>query len=359
MSALKDRPMAAISVSEYQYLKLTHCRELEQAPGRPDRSSRMSRSTIMQSVQKANDDFLHYCRHEKELSDKTLKAYGIDLKQFIEYLARRNPDMELVDIDKTILSDYLEELDSGVKPKTIKRKVATLRAFFNYLEFSEKIVVSPLRKIKVEIKQDKVAPSLLTIDDLERLFNYLYKQRDTLKHTSLFACKVLIRDIAIFELLLSTGMRVSELSDLKKSDIDLEANTIQIRGTGNRARTIPILSEKTQAALYHYNHTFQHDLKNKDFFFINKHNRKISDQSIRILVEKYSAKAGIHQKITPHTFRHTLHKMLLESGLDLRYIQQFMGHSSLSSPLIFSKDDREMQKRMLAERHPREKVLAG
>ncbi|MBO1317542.1 tyrosine-type recombinase/integrase [Acanthopleuribacter pedis] len=351
--------MAAISVSEYQYLKLTHCREQDQAAGRHERSSRMSRSTIMQSVQKANDDFLHYCRHEKKLSDKTLKAYGIDLKQFIEYLGRNHQQLELVNIDKNILGDYLEELDSGVKPKTIKRKVATLRAFFNFLEFSEKIVVSPLRKIKVEIKQEKVAPSLLSIGDLELLFKHLYEQRDTLKRTSLFACKVLIRDIAIFELLLSTGMRVSELSDLKKSDINLETNTIKIRGTGNRARTIPILSEKTQAALNHYSSTFQHDLKNKDFFFINKHNRKISDQSIRILVEKYTAKAGITQKITPHTFRHTLHQMLMESGLDMRYIQQFMGHSSLSSPLVFSQDDREMQKRMLAERHPREKVLAG
>ncbi|CAM2064577.1 Tyrosine-type recombinase/integrase [Sulfidibacter corallicola] len=313
----------------------------------------------MKAIQKAITDFLHHCRHEKKLSDKTLKAYGIDLKQFVAYLKDNHHIIKLKEIDKKVVSGYLNELYSEAKPKTIKRKVATLRAFFNFIEFEDRIVVSPFRKMKVDIKQDKALPHVLTIDEIEELFKYLYEQRDFLKRTSLFACKILIRDIAIFEMLFSTGMRVSEISDLRHEDVDLDHKVISVNGRGHRERNIPIVSQQALSALQNYRSTFHHDLKDKEYFFINKHNRKISDQSIRILVEKYAAKVGIKRKITPHTFRHTVATLLMESGVDLRYVQYIMGHSSITTTQVYNHPNEDNQRKLLAELHPRTKVKIG
>lgn len=310
----------------------------------------------MEHVHEAIEDFLNHCKFEKKLSDKTLKAYGIDLQQFLLYLNQNTDISTLKDVDRNILSGYLDILYSKGKPKTIKRKIATMRAFFNYLEFEDRVVVSPFRKMSIKVKPDLSNPETLTQDEIEQLLTHIYKRRQDSRYQSEIRQKAIVRDIAILELLLETGMRVSEICNLKKEDVDLENNRIRIDGRGQRERTVPLVGQPSIRAMNDYRITHQYTLGQADFWFLNRDSKQISDQSVRSLVTKYCQGAGITKNITPHTFRHTLTSMLQASGWDPRAIQYFLGHASIMPPQFQVKIDEQAQREFLENNHPRNKI---
>ena len=310
----------------------------------------------MEHVHQAIEDFLNHCKFEKKLSDKTLKAYGIDLQQFLMYLNDNTDIADIRAIDKHVLSKYLDVIYEKGKPKTIKRKIATLRAFFNYLEFEDRVVVSPFRKMQVKVEQDETTPEILTPLEIEALLTHVYKLREASRYQSEIRQKALIRDIAILELLLESGMRVSELCNLEVTHVDLQENKIRIAGKGLRERTIPMVGEAAIRAMQAYERTHASALESSEFWFLNRDSKKISDQSVRALISKYSQGAGIQKNVTPHTFRHTLATMLLESGWDIRAIQYFLGHSTITTPQIYIKVSEETQRSFLEGNHPRQKI---
>ena len=305
----------------------------------------------MSTIQESINEYMFHCKYEKNLSSKTLKAYSIDLKQFQNYNTLQS--VPITDIDKNILKQYIQRLfELAFKEKTIKRKLATLKAFFNYLEFDEQIVVNPFRKINISIKEPKRLPQTLNIREIKKLLSYMYKVKTT-TNINKYSYKAIVRDILILELLFATGMRVSEISNLKLSDIDTRMYIIKIIGKGDKERSIHICDSEIKNILKEYFELFRSSFSNKKFLFINRLEEQISEQSIRFMVKKYQKLVGIEKHITPHMFRHTFATMLLEEGVDIRYIQHLLGHSSIATTQIYTQVNLKQQKKIINTKHPR------
>lgn len=303
------------------------------------------------------DDFIFHCRYEKGLSSKTIKAYQIDLKQFsgfIRHNSQRTTDID--QIDKHLLRSYIKHVSTDNKPKTIKRKLATLKAFFSMLEFEDTILVNPFRKIRLSIKEGKLLPRTISRHDITHLFSAVYKQQEKCA-TSPTATRTLARDIAVIELLFAAGVRVAELCDLRDEDVDLKRGSIRIMGKGTRERVIPLCSKETVNALVFYVELYCHEIDTAGWFFINRNGNRFSEQSVRFMLKKYVTNADISEKITPHMFRHSVATQLLENGVDIRYIQTFLGHSSITTTQIYAQVTEEFQRVAIETKHPRSGMM--
>ena len=187
----------------------------------------------------------------------------------------------------------------------------------------------------------------------------LYEQKSLAE--SEYQLRCCVRDIAMIELLFATGMRISELCSLKPESIDLESGNILIYGKGAKERVIQIGNPEVISALLLYQEYFKEDIVSCGYFFVNKRKNKLSDQSVRFMIKRYAEIAGITQHITPHMFRHSFATLLLEQDVDIRYIQQMLGHSSISTTEIYTHVSNKKQKDILVNKHPRNliKVNAG
>lgn len=293
------------------------------------------------------NDYITDCMNKKKLNYHTIKAYNIDLAQFSDFI-------KIYDyaINKTILNNYIDSLHSHYSsPKTIKRKIATVNAFFNYLVFDDTLIVNPLNKIQTQFKEPKYLPKTISLTTLNLIFSKLYENL-TQCHTP-FQKQIAIRNIAVFELLFSTGLRISELCNLQKSSINLEEKTIRIFGKGSKERILQLGNEKVIEALKNYQKNYEKDIENSIYFFINKFGRKVSEQSVRQLLNSLCADLNIKQHITPHMFRHTFATFLLEEDVDIRYIQHILGHSSITTTQIYTHISSNKQKSILIHKNPR------
>lgn len=302
-------------------------------------------------------EFLTHCKYEKRLNPKTLKAYDIDLTQFSLFITKHLGDPYRIDqITKEEIKNYLVYLNNRYAIKSVKRKIASAKAFFSYLEFDDKIPVSPFRKVRVQLKEPFRLPTVLDIAEVRRLFNLVYQKRDALRSSSLFQYKTVIRDIAVLELLFGTGIRVGELCTLKTENVYLDRTYgfIKIRGKGNKDRIIQLCNQELLQALRCYKKLFNDS--NSPYFFKNRLHNRLSPQSVRFMVRKYSAEAGIKKTITPHSFRHTFATLLLEEGVDIKYIQRILGHSSILTTQIYTHVSNQKQKEILELQHPRNRL---
>lgn len=274
--------------------------------------------------------YLEHCSIQNNLSFKTLKAYKSDLSQFRVFMS----DNDF--LNKSNIEDYIAYLKSmSYKIKTIKRKIASLKAFYSFLTYQEYIEINPFYKIKVKIKESFVLPKIIAIEDLNKLFNVI-EENIEITNNSKYAYKELLRDRAILELLLASGMRIGELCALKRSNIMYSSNLIKIKGKGSKERMIPIYHPRLIDDLLAYEKAFDEELKCSEFFFISKRKNRISCQSVAYMIKKYSRLAGIGINITPHMFRHTFATMLLEQDVDSRQIQLILGHSSIYTTQIYT-----------------------
>lgn len=305
----------------------------------------------MYSLSKATNDFINHCKVEKALSSKTLKAYRTDLTQLVEFFKKRKYTSDITAITKHELREYIE-FRSTLKPKSLKRKVASLKAMFSYLEYEERIALNPLRKMRIRIKEPLSLPKVLNISEVKKIYDIVYANGiDTININSEY-CETL-RNIVIIELLFVTGARVSELADLKSSQIDLTTGIVLFKGKGNKERIIQICNRETLRILRDYQNQFQLEIQKTGYFLVNRFRNKLSDQTIRNVVKKISTKAGISKNITPHSFRHTFATLLLENDVDIKYIQLLLGHSSIATTQIYTHVNREKQKKILTAKHPR------
>lgn len=300
----------------------------------------------MNTLNECIKEYLEYCKYRKRLDQKTLKAYQIDLKQYNDFSSKSSEYLS-----KDTVDCFLTNLHKKYKPKTVKRKIASLKAFFHYLEYKEVLEENPFSKLDIRFREAKILPKTIPFHSIQKFLSTLYAQKEYA--TSEYQLRYCIRDVAVIELLFATGMRISELCSLKPTDIDLENNTVLIYGKGARERILQIGNSEVIAALLLYQNTFKEEIATCGYFFVNRLHQKLSDQSVRFMINRYAKLAGIEQHITPHMFRHSFATLLLEQDVDIRYIQRMLGHSSISTTEIYTHVSNAKQKDILVHRHPR------
>lgn len=291
-------------------------------------------------------EYIEYCKYRKRLDQKTLKAYRIDLKQYADYLQNISEFYFKDNLDK-----YITYLHKQYKPKTVKRKIASLKAFFHYMEYKEILSENPFTKLDIRFREAKLLPKTIPFHSLQTFLSTLYQQKA--QATSTYQLRCCIRDIAVIELLFATGMRISELCSLRPSDMDFVSNNILIYGKGAKERILQIGNPEVLSALSLYHETFKSDIDACGYFFVNRLQKKLSDQSVRYMITHYARLAGIEQHLTPHMFRHSFATLLLEQDVDIRYIQRMLGHSSISTTEIYTHVSNVKQKDILLNKHPR------
>ena len=304
----------------------------------------------MQNIDTHICNYLTHCKYEKNLNQKTLKAYKIDLQQFASFAETVNHAYS-----KEILQSYIIQLQSNYKIKSVKRKIASLKAFFSYLEYEEILEVNPFSKIRIKLHEPFLLPRTIPLAVVDALLRCAYRQK-TADTAGSAKYRSDLRDIAILELLFATGMRVSELCSLKPEFVDLTEGTVKIYGKGSRERIIQIGNQDVLSAVKAYYSAFSNSIDATGWFFVNRLGHQLSDQSVRFMIRKYTNLAGIDLHITPHMFRHAFATLLLEEDVDIRYIQQLLGHSSIVTTQIYTHIASKKQRDILTAKHPRNRI---
>ena len=239
------------------------------------------------------------------------------------------------------------------RQRTVKRKIASIKAFFNYLDYEERIDNNPFNRIRVRFKEEQLLPRSVSQEIIENLLKHMYQQkrRDEL---SKWKRRLLLRDICVIELLFMTGMRISELCELHQDSIDLSKGIIRVYGKGAKERIIPIGNAKVLQLLREYKEEFEKEIEEN--FFVNRYGEPLSTQTVRLMLRHYTKAAGIEQHITPHMIRHSFATLLLEKGVDIRIIQQLLGHASIVTTQIYTNVASEQKKKILETYHPRNQM---
>jgi integrase/recombinase XerD len=306
---------------------------------------------MMIELKQAIMGYLAYSEYQKKLSAKTIKAYTIDLEQFRRYI-----ESGTIPVKKEITA-YIMYLHKVYSPRTVKRKIASIRAFFNHLEFEEILNENPMKKIRTKFQIPQPLPrtiSLTVVEDILRLVYQELKQARTV-----YAKNATLRNVAMIELLFATGLRVSELCSLNANYIDLEKGSVLIMGKGSKERVLQIGNQEVLSILQRYAEENASQIRETGCFFVNRLLSRISEQSVRFLIKRLCAKAAISQNITPHMFRHTFATLLLEEDVDIRYIQRMLGHSSILTTQIYTQVTMEKQRQILTLKHPRNRLAVG
>ena len=287
--------------------------------------------------------YLEYCEYRKELDRKTLKAYRIDLRQYFEYICVDEPDKEKIE-------EYVTHLHKSYKQKTVKRKIASIKAFYNYLEETEIIAESPFRKIKVKFKETVTLPRIIPREEIEKLLNHMYQ---CLNENDKASRKFMLRDVAVIEVFFATGARVYEISNIRDDSINLNTGLIRLMGKGGKERYVQISNTSILEVLKKYYDENEQSIKKSGYFFVNNRESRYTEQSIRLMLKKYTKQAGIERNITPHMFRHSFVTYLIEEGVDVSCVQQILGHSSIKTTQIYIHIAAKKQAEILKELHPR------
>ena len=301
----------------------------------------------MNTLVNLKNNYLLFCKNQKCLDKKTLKAYEIDIKQFLEMIDTDS----LSAIDTNLLEKYICQLHQIYKPKTAKRKIASVKAFFHYLEYKDYISVNPFSKIHIKFREPVILPKTIPLNTVELFLSTMYNRLTSSKNH--YQHRNTLRDIAVIELLFATGMRISELCSLSPSNINLINRTVLIYGKGAKERIIQIGNNDVYQILCEYFNEYQKEIERTGYFFINHLGEPLSDQSVRRMIRKYTNAAAISLHITPHMFRHTFATALLDADVDIRYIQEMLGHSSINITEIYTHVTTAKQMRILSTKHPR------
>ena len=333
------------------------------------------------------DEFLNYLKFERHFSPHTAKCYAADLAQFCAFLSHgagrgseaarattppvaptsgdwptgggpapapvptttvvTQTDMRqtLCEVDTPRVKGFLAHLGTqNYSKSTIARKLATLRSFYKFCMRRGYVSTHPLATIRTP-KQEKRLPKFLELDDINRLMS-------APDQTTLLGS----RDRAIFEVLFSSGVRVSELVDLNFADIDEAGQSIRIRGKGKKQRSVPV-GPTALAAIQHYLDLRRADPRSPSFdaeaLFVNKHGQRLSTRSVRRKLDKYLAEVGLDPSISPHTLRHSFATHMLNNGADLRSVQELLGHQSLSTTQVYTHLTTPRLKAVYDDAHPR------
>lgn len=280
------------------------------------------------------EKFCTYLDVEKNYSRHTLLNYRMDLEEFGRFAG----GIPLEKIDYLLLRRFLAKLrERQLRPKTLARKLSSLRSFFKFLQ-RENLLVNNPAVLLMSPKMEKKLPHFLTEEEMTRFIEAPSLEEESGK-----------RDRAILEILYSTGIRVSELAGLNTGDVDLIGNIVKVAGKGRKERLVP-LGDKASGALKDY---LDSRRQKTEILFLNRGGSRLSDRSVRNIVNKYIVRTGLSYKISPHTLRHTFATHLLNRGADLRSVQELLGHVSLSTTQIYTHVTTDRLKKVYDRAHPR------
>lgn len=295
------------------------------------------------------DKYIVFCRDHRRLDPKTIKAYTIDLKDFQRFLCHGT-----FQFNRKAIEEYIRKLSRTHKPASVKRKFASIRGFFSFLEYTESITSNPLLGFRLTIKEIRQLPRTFSLRVLEQILRFAYGELSKSNQT-LFAEYQAFRNVVMLELLFSTGVRVSELCRLNIDDIDLDRQQMRIMGKGAQERVIFLSNKDVWTLLVAYIKGRQGGFD--QCLFVNRQKNRISEQSVRGMIRKTALAANISQHITPHMFRHSFATSLLDAGVDCRQIQKILGHSSIKTTERYTHVSLEMQKNVLLAKHPRNTLM--
>lgn len=282
--------------------------------------------------------FLNYLKVYKNYSELTIKNYYNDLTEFSLYIKK-----DLTRVKKEDIKSYLKYLfDKDNSNRTVSRKISTLKSFYKYLKENDVIKSSPALSIKYP-KADKKLPNFVHYNELESMINATKK--DTFYE----------RDDSIIELMYATGVRVSELVNIKLDDIDFEANSIRILGKGSYMRTV-YFGEYARDAIFKYMNGLRIKLlngKESEYLFLNKNGNNITTRGIQKIIDKIVSETEVKTKVSPHTLRHTFATHLLDNGCDLRSVQELLGHKNINTTEVYTHVTSERLKDVYFKSHPR------
>ncbi len=268
--------------------------------------------------------FVRHLRLERGASPHTCRGYERDLVQFDQFLkdsglcVSSKGSVAIEEVDRFVIRKYLSFLHRRNKKSSIARKLSSLRTFFKFLAGEELVTSNPAKLVSTP-KREKTLPTTLTVDEAFRLME-APSQGKTAER---------VRDRAILELLYSSGLRVSELVGLNVDRIDLDLGIVKVMGKRRRERIVPVGSKAIEA-LQAYLKT-RGPVEGEEALFTNRRGERLSARSVGRLVKRYTRESGIFRRISPHSLRHTFATHLLDSGADIREIQEMLGHASLST----------------------------
>ena len=305
----------------------------------------------MDTLEAAIEWFVDYCTAQRKLSRHTVKAYKHDLANLSAFAAHTTANFALSSVDRNFIQHWLRSMGAS-KPRTIRRRLATLKSMFASIERQGIIKTNPLAGMRSEVKVGTELPRTIGRGTVRSLLRASRRS----KSPSLSSRVQTVRDTALVEMLFATGMRVSEVAASNIQDVDMDRMLITVRGKGSRERQIPIVCEQFQKVLARHLKMRRKVCKRTDLpLFTNRQGLRMSDQSIRAVVRRCSNEIG-SQRITPHMLRHTVATLLLEDGVDLRHIQRLLGHSSITTTTIYVHVSERSQRKVLSLRHPRNKM---
>jgi len=289
-------------------------------------------------MQRYIDKFINYLKIEKNSSDYTVTNYKVDLKSFAEFLG----DKDIDTIDHLTLRKFLAQMRlKNYAKRTVARKLACLRSFFRFIYREGYIKTNPITAISTP-KLDKKLPVVLDVAKIATLVQS--PSEDDVAG---------LRDRAILETLYSAGIRVSELVGLNVNDVDLISEIIKVLGKGRKERIVPIGRPAVSAIRKYLDRRVEEKVKDKNAVFLNKSGRRLTDRSIRRVLDKYIRQTSVAEHISPHSLRHSFATHLLDRGADLRSVQELLGHANLSTTQIYTHVTTERLKSVYDKAHPR------
>lgn len=282
------------------------------------------------------EKFTEYLLFEKKYSPNTIESYQNDLQKFNEYVDKNNKQ-----IDRKYMQNYIEYLSKEMNPKSVSRNISTLKSFCKFLMLNKEIKTNPMEEIS-NPKIRKSLPKVLTEEEINKLLDIPLNNHFD------------YRNIAMLELMYSSGLRVSELVNLKVNDVDLDEGLVRIFGKGSKERIVPLddyaIDEINTYITSHRRELFKHG--ENDYLFLNNHGEKMTRQGFFKILKKIAQEKNIKTEFSPHTLRHSFATHLLKHGADLRSIQELLGHSDISSTQIYTHITNERLKKNYTEFHP-------
>lgn len=289
--------------------------------------------------EKKIEDFESYLLLEKKYSKNTIVSYQNDLSKFKEYFIKEKKSLK--SLDNNDLKAYVQSINKSMSAKSVSRNISTLKSFYKFLMIEKYVNKSPLTNV-VNPKVKKELPKVLSEEEVIKLLDF--QINDNYGY----------RNKAMLELMYSSGLRVSELINLKMTDVDLELEVVRIFGKGSKERIIP-LGAYASLALKEYITYYRGSLlkkKNSDYLFLSSRGDKMTRQAFFKILKKIAKEQGIKTEFSPHTLRHSFATHLLKHGADLRSIQELLGHSDVSSTQIYTHISNEKLKENYKEAHP-------
>ncbi len=316
-------------------------------------------------LSRAVPEYLLMLKVEQNASPHTISSYRYDLELFQAWLKTESLFLE---INPDTIRKYLSYMrDSGLEASTIKRRIASLRSFFNFALSEGKLEKSPIQRIARNFKTPRHTPKVLNPEEITALLQAPELLRKSLEEKLKISDNTkkiergigaAVRDKAMLELMFATGTRISELCGLDIDDIDIANCLIKVRGKGNKERVISFNQKKTRFYLERYYRKRCEIVSQEKAVFLNRFGKRITTRSVERNFKKFLVMVGIDKPFTPHALRHTMATCLLDNGADIRAVQEILGHTNIATTQIYTKVSTARQHAVIHKFHPRDKLTS-